>query len=791
MMALRFPRFLQPVRCRAALIVGMCLLLCQILSDSPVLAQSKSNASATAGASELPLIDQPPFDLIRLNDAAGGRAVKIAPIPLPNRMIKPSPVAGKKIEVILLSHEDRRYEIAWSDIAQLELYELMIYDEAVRKLKEKDFVTAFQNLSFLMRKYPEIVGLERLREEFLFNSAMTMFASGRFTQTLATLEELYKTAPGYQPDSVLNGLNRVSDSIIKQYIDKNDFISARAMLERLRNDFSDKLSSVRAWRAKLQSLAAQKKQEAVKLMEAGDYRNARRASLAMLSIFPAEAEAKEVFNEINRRHPMVRVGVMQSSSELDPASLTNWPARRCGALIEKPLVEFLETGAEGGRYGFSLGLIRHSDDRQELTLELEPSLAGSLDAFTVAQSIFQRTDPQHADYDPSWAAIAHTVSVPSPTTIRVRLQRPNVLPQALMQWKCQLASTPTNPFDGSFRQVDSVENENAFQLRQPPTERDAPIEIIEIFYDDPKSAVNDLLKGELEVLDQLFPADATRLANNAKIQVGSYALPTVHMLVPVSEYEFLADQRFRRALMYASDRESILNEELLGSTSSNDGRIISGPFPSGIDSSDPLSYAYNSAVKPIEFEPRLSKLLLFMVDQDFAEKAEKLGKPVPQKRKIVVATPDFELAQVAVQAIIQQWALVGIDAEMVILPRGKVTDINTQYDLLYVTASMWEPLTDIERLFGEQGIARSNNPYIIQALARLRSARNWREVRTYLQDMHQLVDYHLPVLPLWQIADRFAVASSLAGLSDKPLTLYQNIAAWRINHLTADTVTRQ
>lgn len=753
--------------------------------------QTKSEPAFVLATNDPPLIDQPPFDVIVLNEAAGGKAVKVAPIPFPDRTLKPQPVAGKRLDVILLSYEDRRYEVAWSDIAKVELYELMIYDEAVRKLKEKDFVTAFQNLSFLMKNYPNIVGLERLREDFLFNSAMAMYASGRFTQTLATLEELHKSAPNYQSDSVLNGLNRVTDAIIKQYVDKSDFVSARTMLERLRRDFNDSLASVRTWKSKLQAMANQKKQDAQRLIEAGNYRDARRTAIALLKIFPDEAGAKEVFNEINRRHAMVRVGVMQRSVEVDPASLTNWAARRSGTLVQRPFVEFLETGAEGGRYGFSLGLLRQSEDRLELQLELEPMLAGTLDAFTISQLVFYRSDPSHAQYDPSWSAIMQSVTASSPTTIQVRFKRPNVLPQALMQWRNFLTDSNANPFAGLYRHLELVERESVFRTRQTSVEQGAPVEIIEQFYDDPKAAMNDLLKGDIDVIDQLFPADAVRLASNPNIRIGNYALPTVHMLVPVSDYAYLADDRFRRALLYSTDRQSILTEELLGGSVSPDGKIISGPFPIGAEQSDPLGYAYDSSVKPVIYDSRMAKLLLVLIDQEMAANAEKNATEVPKKRKLVVAVPDFELAKVAVQALIQQWAIVGIEAEMLVLPQGKVSDRDLRYDLLYVTASMWEPLTDIERLLGEQGTARTDNSYIVQALVRLRSARNWREVRTYLQDMHRLVAYHLPVLPLWQVTDRFAVSSSLEGLSGNPVTLYQDVASWRLKQSDTGKVAQQ
>ncbi len=113
---------------------------------------------------ERPLIDTPPFDVVVLTQTAGGKAVKIAP--LPQRNYDNRPADTEKLQVVLLSHPERKYEILWRDIEKLNLYERMIYDEAMKKLGEKDFINAFMNLSFLMQNYPKTPNLEKLRRTF-------------------------------------------------------------------------------------------------------------------------------------------------------------------------------------------------------------------------------------------------------------------------------------------------------------------------------------------------------------------------------------------------------------------------------------------------------------------------------------------------------------------------------------------------------------------------------------------------------------------------------------------------
>jgi hypothetical protein len=54
------------------------------------------------------------------------------------------------------------------------------------------------------------------------------------------------------------------------------------------------------------------------------------------------------------------------------------------------------------------------------------------------------------------------------------------------------------------------------------------------------------------------------------------------------------------------------------------------------------------------------------------------------------------------------------------------------------------------------------------------------KVRARTQEVHRLVHYHLPILPLWQITDRFAVRNTIQGVTPNPVTLYQDIQRWRL-----------
>ncbi len=727
-----------------------------------------------------PLIDQPPFDLITLVADEGAGAFKVMLIPFPNRILPKNPKPNDSIEVVFTKFPDRRYAIQWRSIDRIDLYENMILDEAKKKLDAKDIIGAFQNLSFLMRNYPNTPQLDQLHSDFLYRSLSTSFSARQFEQTLSAIEELKQIAPQYRTETITRGLNNVVQTLLEQFEKKNDFDSIKKILERLEKAYGP-IEVVKNWEARLKSLADSKLSDAEKFLHDQRYREAFMAVYASLSLIPDSERSQQLLSELARIHPVVRVGVMQQSNDLDPSSLTDWAARRAGMLVYRPVFEFLRTGNEGGDYGFALGTHQLSDDRQSLLLNLDKQFLGEGQRFWLAQLIADRADPDCSSYDPAWAAIFKSVQVAGSDQIQVGLQRPHVLPHAHMQWHSADEADKPNFLAGAYQRTGVEPNEVIYSLRPSWKQSGLPSEVVEIHYVHSTDAINDLARGYIDAIDQLYPADARRLGAYSQVRTFSYALASTHLLVPNpnSNHEFLKQEKFRRALLYATDRKGILRNELLGSEDAREGRLISGPFPYGQSETDPLSYAYDTQIEPVGYEPQLGKILVTISKQELEKAAQKLGSEPPKLRRLIVGCPNFELARIATEALIQQWAVIGIEAEMRVLDSTS-PELSDQIDLLYVTTSLWEPATDIHRLLGSSGVTQSDNPFVIQGLGKLRNARNWRDVRTALHDLHRIVAYHLPILPLWQISERFVARSNVQGISDRPTSLYQNLKNWKI-----------
>lgn len=773
---------------RTTFVLSVALLLVNIS-----LAQSKK--SGDKGKDDIPqakreavevdesLMNSSPFDLVILKKEAGGGEAKVFPIDFPGRKKPDSPEPNVKITVTMINYPEVKYDVRWKDIEDILLFEDMVLRDAKKLMEAKDFAPAFEHLSYLQVNYPTTPGLDRLLEEFLFVSATSMNVAQKLPHTLAVLEEYQRTFPNSKRSvQVRNAISRVAQQLIQSYYDAGDLRIAQLFVARMKRDYiNNPLTVVTEWENKFRTQAEEYREKVEKSRADGNLRDARTFAGKMYAVYPELEGGAELVAETIRQYPMIRVGVFQQSDSPDPTSLTDWAARRSGALTSRSLFEFKRTGAEGGVYESPLGSVVHSDDRKELEMTFRKN-EYPIAAADVGQWLLRRATPSASDYNPSWAAILKEVSLDGPERLIVRLRQPHVLPQALLQWKLgDFTKSNAGNQIGSYRVVKNNEDENSFiwSSSEKPAEG-RPVEYIEHRYEDSKKAVSNLIQGEIEVIDQLYPSDATTLVDIPDIKVDTYGLPSVHMLVPLSKHPYVSQVDFRRALLYAVNRESVLKGELMGKWKDDQCQLVSGPFPKGKSENDQLSYAYNTNVPDVPYDQGLARLLVEMTIRKLSFMARKKNEKPPTLEKVRLAVPDVEYARIVGEAFIQQWNLLKIPAELVILPKGVTRCTAEEADLIYVTVAVWEPATDAERLFGQGGVAASDDPYIVQALGNLRIARTWTEVRNALQDLHSLVDGHLPVMPLWQMSDVMAYRKKVQGIGQRPLTLYQGLDRWRI-----------
>ncbi len=571
-------------------------------------------------------------------------------------------------------------------------------------------------------------------------------------------------------------LERVGDRLIGAFADAQNYRGARMLLERLQRAFGNNLKITGTWRDKLIAIATGKRDAAAAHLAAKRFREAHEAGQEMLRIWPTVPGGRDVVVEIARQYPLVVVGVSQPAIAFDPTSLDSPPARRCGQLMYRTLIEFVERGPEGGAYASPWGTVQQTADRSQLIFDLRPQASAAYTGYDLSRELMALARPGSPDYRPSWASLMASVDVENVRRVRVRLRHPNVLPQALLQ----VRPGATDTLGVRYTVASQSDGETRFDPASTPAAAEPSPVIVERYYPEPRKALEDLRKGKLDAIDRLLPTDALRLRGDQSLHVGSYAFPSLHVLLPNQENPFLANRVFRRALVYGINREVILQKGLLNETKVEGTRVISAALPAGIGSNDPAGYAYDESIRPLPYDPVMSAILLRLTDQQLGAAADKRKEKAPELQELVLVHPVGEMPRFICKQIQTQLDVIGVKCSLRELPPGQNRPADGKFDLLYAQLCMQEPLVDVSRLFGAGGLAETTDPYISLTLRRLSEAANWKEARDLLHELHRFLYEDMTLLPLWQMIDYFVYQHGLTGLQARPIWFYQNVEQWRV-----------
>lgn len=755
---------------------ALCVVICVCaLGTAPVCGQGSTDS--------VPLVEREPYDVLTV----GGSALKVWPIPFPGRKVPDDPDPRSRLKVRLLDDDEKEYEVFWENVDGVQLFEQLLLTEAERLRDAELFDEAFAYYYRLRQSYRGLEGLEESLNRFLFLEARELIRARRYAVALASMEELHRRAPTYrhnnQGPSLTAFLDRLVDRVAQSLVEDRQYAAARAVLRRAEMNYgAGQLNSIARWKAELTQLAVSRRDEGRTHLGDLEYRDAVGSVREMMEIWPQVEGGRELDAEIAKQYPMVTVAVTELATDLRSNPLGSWPTRRIRPLIERPLIEFLGPGPEGGQYDFSLGSIERSDDRRSLVFHLSPAAReAGYRANEVARELLELADPASRRYRSSWGGLMLAATTEKGNQVHVDLRRPHVLPEAVLAGvPLSPPSDPTAETGESAFEFEVVSSQEA-SLRATSFQPGAPLaEVVELKFDDPTDAIEALELGKVDMIDRLFPADAAQLAarSESNLNVRQYALPTVHMLVPTSDHPLIADRDFRRALLFAIDRRAILQGDLLGGRSLPGCRLISGPFPIGLGNDDPLGYAYDPALEPRAYLPALAVLLKDIARQRVANRLAELGQALPEQQTLVLGHPPHELARVTCQAISDQWKRVGFDCELLELQPGRRSGRTA--DLTYLEVMIQEPLVDADRLLGPNGLVPTTNPHVSRALRWLRRAQNWADVSERLREVHRAMHDEVAVLPLWQLVHFYAYSSRISEVGERPLSLYQNVGQWRV-----------
>ncbi len=765
------------------------------------------------------LYEREPYDLVTLDEKNNNMAYLVEPLPRP---LPKNPRPSDVLTVKLFHDPDKaEFRIEWHNIDKVETFEQLVLKEANKLVAARQLDEAYDYFKYLLDHHKDdLPELDKSMQVYLFEEAKDQYQKKSYDVALAMMRELHPRNPKYP--GLDRAMGMATDKLVAHYLAKKDYRSVRRLIRNLNKAYPNHPEFVK-WDNTLKQQATVLFNEARTAGQNGDYSKAGDFLREVKNVYPAYPGARAMARSLHTRYPRAIVGVQIRAVDPLPGRLNGWAEQRSGRLLYRTLMEYDGPGTAGGTYFCPVGSFSIAPIQRRLAWEIRPDIKWSsgdatLSGYHVARRLLDVANPASDVYSVQWAKLLGGVSVDQVYSVNADLKYNFVRPDALLRTTLVPYGTPAAkdhpPLpNGPYIVASRKERDVVYQANNDYFEQRHLKEVVERHFPNGATAIEALKRGEVQVLDRIGPWAVSELRRAPGIRVGKYGVPQVHCLVPnmrelVAEgpiplerrfrRALTSDRSFRRALVYGIDRQAIL-EKLLKDEAVRDCKVISGPFPPGVDLEDGLGYADDPKIRPREYDWRMA-LLLANVALNKAIAAEKkrreiTGEPgaveeeIKEIPRFVLAYSGGEIAETTCKAIKEYLQKLEIPIELKRLPGPAPQQIPEDVDFLYAELAMWEPVVDARRLLGERGLAGGCSSYMSLALRQLDEAANWPAVRGTLQDIHRIAYRDVTVIPLWQMVNFYACREGgKRGLEEKgffetmgrnPITLYQHVEEWR------------
>jgi len=740
---------------------------------------------------EKPLLEGEPFDLIQLDNANKGALIRIV---AQDNLPQPFPKKGDLVFEFLRDSESL-LQVPYGSIEKYESFNDLVVAEANEFLDSREYGKAFRNLLYVYdrggKNDRQLV--ETLRT-CLFQDAKKRFEDEDFELALSIFEDLYQDKPNFKVPGIDRDLVDIIiacyDGILRQKFEDGKYKAIRETVKGLKIRYGSAAARLtKGWDKRFDEKANELLAQAKQLAKTGQGREAHIKAKQAERTSPGRSDTEAVQEALMNEFPLIVVGVSQSTDQPAPNKIDDWAARRIGRLTQRSLVEITGLSDEGARYEFLNGTINRIDDVGLVyAIDIDPTIekmgVPKINAIEMANRLLSNAHPESPSFDPTWRRILKTVELVSNTRVVITLQRPFVRPEALMKVSYPLRGLEEGGAEegvpstqnGTYALINKDSLFSTFELNpryEAIEDKQHPVIIEQLFRTD-SDAVDALLRGEIDVVDRIAPSDLKRLKETEDIQVRSYVVPTVHILIPKIRGELDGNFRFRSALSTAIPRESIVIDVIGGGEKLDGCDPITGPFPLGGDDNDQISYGYDLRVKPLQFSDKLSMVLTKLA----INKPGAIDEPKPPS--IVMAHPSGSTARTCAQAIARAWNSAGIRTTLRELNLGETTPPDNQWDILYAETFIEEPLIDAVRLFGDNGLTNDVTAPVEQSLRNVVTSQTWQGACLALRNIHRQVSVDLSVIPLYQVKEHYAFRDNVYEIGRDLVHLYQNVDRWTI-----------
>lgn len=725
-----------------------------------------------------------------------------------------------ELRTLILSLPDdavTEYKIPTTAVDRIILYEELCLQRIDRLIEAGDIRNAYDLLLIVENLIPDWDLSKPRFEQVLLKDSELRAQAGDIYSALAMLDEL-AARKSSNPEVQLR-FGNIIGGMVEVAVGAKEYRKARFLLSRLERHYPQH-QVVADWKNRLSALASKELEQAVAVFREKKFSEAASKAINADVIWPLTGNQRGTYSQIIARNQTLRVGVEQFSEDgiVFPGPL---PAEsRHRELVEVPLFE--PVSADELVYFRSSFFEKWipSDLGRELVLtlrETRPHWQSQpvLTANQIADTISHQINPDDPRFNPRLASFVSEFSVRSPTELKLKFRRVPLSIESLLRFpvvvpneQAQSSGDQDLLLSTRFKQISSSENSRRYARLIEEPDGLAPSqyhisEVVETKFSDRHLLVQSMIRGDLDYIPSLRPWEVDAFRASPEFHVEPYALPVNHVIVFNPKSKNIVNAQQRRALSLAIDRETILKNVILRDPTMKYGRTTTAAWRK-------TSYATNPLETAPPYDIRLAYALRFSAEaqlkiaelaklqevaaakakeekQDFdpaAFRAETKVDYIKLPKLRLVVEPD-ELAQQSAERILAYWQKIQFDVEIVPGNRDGEKLADSDWDLMYRTLRMEEPLFDLWSVVTNDDsfdVRRLDGfpDWMRQELINLDYAPSFVDAQGKLFTIHRHMAAQAFLIPLWEFDEFAAFQKDVTGYSSRPVTPYQNVERWII-----------
>ena len=272
-----------------------------------------------------------------------------------------------------------------------------------------------------------------------------------------------------------------------------------------------------------------------------------------------------------------------------------------------------------------------------------------------------------------------------------------------------------------------------------------------------------LQSGEIDITQHTMTAipqedyESIEALNNVKVVYGS---PVTNQSAFIQTAN-IPDARVRQALVYAIDRQQLVDQLLKGH-----GEVVDG----FLSSASPF---FDASVEPMEYNPEKAKELLAEAGWDGS-----------QTLRFYVNSGDNTFVNGA-QVIAAQWAAVGINAEITTVDLATLMTVagTTDYDIMAVqyTYAPVDPYPDVSWLLGGEGSWTGYyNDEVAAALDGTQQTSNVSEIKDFYSVVNRKMQEDAAMFSVYVISAQGAVSNRVSGAEPSVYGFFNDVHNWDV-----------